>query len=265
MPKFKDLTVQKFSRLTVVRRLKPSPYPPLTAWIVQCKCGSPEKPVLGQSLRRGVTKSCGCLKRELDLHKNPSIYPNVRSLPHDLRGKKFGRLTPLYIVGHKPVAWECRCDCGKIVNIKAYNLLGKRKDGTMNTQSCGCLRSEVSGNLTRKRPYESLYNGFVASCKREVKISYEEFLTFTQTENCHYCNGTIAWAEFAPGLHGTRSAYYLDRKDNALGYMVTNVVVCCTRCNKIKSNQLTYEEMVKVGKTLHSLRKQKQAAAKAGA
>jgi hypothetical protein len=42
----------------------------------------------------------------------------------------------------------------------------------------------------------------------------------------------------------------LDRKDNLQGYTIENVVPACKRCNTVKSMYLTYDEMMKVAKTL---------------
>lgn len=49
-------------------------------------------------------------------------------------------------------------------------------------------------------------------------------------------------------------AYYLDRKNNDRGYEKGNLVVCCTRCNRGKSDQFSYEEWVEIGKTIRQLR-----------
>ena len=53
----------------------------------------------------------------------------------DLTGKRFERLTAVRVSGHKPVKWECVCDCGNVVNVSAGNLTKK----TNSTRSCGCL------------------------------------------------------------------------------------------------------------------------------
>lgn len=52
-----DLTGQRFGRLAVIS------YVPSTGWLCQCDCGS-ETRVCGTNLRRGHTRSCGCLKLE---------------------------------------------------------------------------------------------------------------------------------------------------------------------------------------------------------
>lgn len=66
----------------------------------------------------------------------------------DRRGKKYGRLKPIKIVGQTKnghMIWQCKCDCGNIVCISSDSL---RKNGT---KSCGCLNDEVrkSGNNRR--------------------------------------------------------------------------------------------------------------------
>ncbi len=61
MPKFKDLTGLKFSRLTVTnnRTLTNQGY----KWMCICSCGK-EKFILSQKLSNGHTRSCGCLQTE---------------------------------------------------------------------------------------------------------------------------------------------------------------------------------------------------------
>ena len=62
MGKVKDLTGQKFNKLTVIKRVENDKRGEAT-WLCKCECGNSVK-VLGSSLRKGVTKSCGCYKRE---------------------------------------------------------------------------------------------------------------------------------------------------------------------------------------------------------
>lgn len=70
----------------------------------------------------------------------------------DLTGKRFGRLTVIRRVGTyrapsgptDPI-WECRCDCGKVVNVRRPAL----SSGC--TTSCGCYRTEqvIKANKAR--------------------------------------------------------------------------------------------------------------------
>ena len=57
----------------------------------------------------------------------------------DITGHRFGRLTAIRRDGVGDcwqAKWVCRCDCGKIVEVRGAAL---RKG---KTQSCGCLRVE---------------------------------------------------------------------------------------------------------------------------
>jgi hypothetical protein len=66
MAKFLDLTGQRYGRLTVIAR---SPEHRLVYWMCQCDCGG-TKTVFAGSLRRGLTKSCGCLSSETTATRN---------------------------------------------------------------------------------------------------------------------------------------------------------------------------------------------------
>lgn len=57
----------------------------------------------------------------------------------DLTGRRFGRLLVVSETSKRSgsaVIWRCQCDCGKIIEIPARNLLH------CGTVSCGCLRRE---------------------------------------------------------------------------------------------------------------------------
>ncbi|MDR6555431.1 AP2 domain-containing protein [Paenibacillus qinlingensis] len=55
---FIDLTGMTFGRLTVIKLTDKR-----STWLCKCICGE-EKYILGNNLRRGLTKSCGCLRKE---------------------------------------------------------------------------------------------------------------------------------------------------------------------------------------------------------
>lgn len=58
-----DLTGETFGRLTVIGRGVSREKRPVTAWNCVCSCGTATT-VSTQRLRSGMTKSCGCLRRE---------------------------------------------------------------------------------------------------------------------------------------------------------------------------------------------------------
>lgn len=62
MPRLIDLTGQRFGRLVVVERVENSA-DGRARWLCRCDCGQ-SKTVLGEHLKKGRTKSCGCAKSE---------------------------------------------------------------------------------------------------------------------------------------------------------------------------------------------------------
>lgn len=72
MPPFMDLTDSVFGRLKVVGRVSDIAYPSGAAqvgYLCRCTCGV-EKVLNSGRLRSGMTKSCGCLRREVTAKKN---------------------------------------------------------------------------------------------------------------------------------------------------------------------------------------------------
>lgn len=66
MGKFEDLTGQKFDRLTVIARAENHVQPcgsQYVQWFCKCECGK-EVIVSASNLKKGHTKSCGCLQKE---------------------------------------------------------------------------------------------------------------------------------------------------------------------------------------------------------
>lgn len=69
MRKLLDISGMRYGRLTVIERAEDyvsSQGNKCTQWLCRCDCGN-TKVVQGGSLRKGETKSCGCLNRELSV------------------------------------------------------------------------------------------------------------------------------------------------------------------------------------------------------
>jgi hypothetical protein len=60
--------------------------------------------------------------------------------------------------------------------------------------------------------------------KIQFLLSFDEYKEVA-TQPCYYCNSDQIY-------QGTG----LDRVDNTMGYIITNVVSCCGTCNQMKSN-----------------------------
>jgi hypothetical protein len=101
-----------------------------------------------------------------------------------------------------------------------------------------------------------MFNRLCQWARHPVEIAYEDYLRFVD-QPCHYCNALLDWQPHA--LRTKNGAvYYIDRKDNALGYTRSNSVACCSRCNRAKGEDFTYEEWVVIGKLIRQWREQKK-------
>lgn len=73
--RFIDLTGKKYGKLTVIKRT--SPIGEKVLWLCKCDCGN-ELEVYATYLGTGDTKSCGCLKKEMESINLREEYDNKR-------------------------------------------------------------------------------------------------------------------------------------------------------------------------------------------
>lgn len=127
MSKVIDMTGQRCGMLTVLRRAENTKIGQ-AQWECQCDCGKIVI-ALGQYLRNGKIKSCGCWRDSVG-HLNFK----------DITGQQFTKLTVIKYVGldnNKHSLWECKCECGKTIIVTKPNLTNNT------TKSCGCLKSSA--------------------------------------------------------------------------------------------------------------------------
>lgn len=157
MAQYKNLLGNRYGMLVAIEHMG-SDTSNNALWKCKCDCGN-EKVVNAHSLRRGDTKSCGCLQKK------------------NLQNKRFGRLLVIKEVGrnaHRNTLWECECDCGNVAIVDASSLISGH------TISCGCYMRETSRNTrtTHGKSNERLYvvwQGMLNRCKNENHISYHNY------------------------------------------------------------------------------------------
>lgn len=144
MGKIKDITGEKFGKLTVINcagKLDGKNY----FWNCQCDCGQ-IKPILGTSLRNGNTKSCGCGKFD-GFKKHNEQQTQETLIPI---GTRFGKLIIVQSIGYKPqyegavknrMWYLCQCDCGNICETHGNLLKSNAKI------SCGCINSRGENKI----------------------------------------------------------------------------------------------------------------------
>lgn len=164
----KNIVGKTFGRLTVVK-LAPKVDGKRRKWLCLCSCGNYIE-VDTSSLSSGLTRSCGCLNKEL---------ASERAMI-DLSGKKFGKLSVISrsgSSGDRRVMWLCECDCGnQTITSGRRLLLGQ-------TCSCGCIKSKAELEI----------KNILSRCKIE-------FMPQKTFPNCVY-KGVLFFDVYIPSLN----------------------------------------------------------------
>lgn len=230
---------QKFGRLTCVKFSHDKEYSRSDRdsnvvhhyYHFKCDCGN-EKIISLNSVKRGLTKSCGCLNQE------------NRKKTKDITNQRFGKLIalePISIGKAGCIEWKCRCDCGNIVNVSISYL------NCGDTKSCGCLNQENRKRKCSEHPnwkgYEeislSYWNNMIKTGLKRgfgTSISIEEAweLFLQQNRKCALTGLPLTFAnEYGSNNSRYRTAS-LDRIDSSKGYDKENVQWVHKRVNKMK-------------------------------
>lgn len=175
-------------------------------------------------------------------------------------GNIFGNLTVVSLdkIHKRQKFWNCLCVCGNTVIRCTGQLNRGSKIGTI--QSCRkCSQRINKSKDLGESSWRILFNNYLAGAKRrnlQFEISFEQFKDICG-KNCHYCDNP-------PSKHNRyvredgklvskisqftadRSWIYwngIDRKVNGVGYILSNILPCCSECNSMKGT-LDYNDFI---------------------
>lgn len=99
---------------------------------------------------------------------------------------------------------------------------------------------EMWNNWYKNNPERSPRRRFTESKNKAIKLrrinwelTFEEYTSLIFLP-CYYCNNELG--------EPVKRSCGLDRLDSNIGYILSNVVSCCSLCNTIKNDRLTPEE-----------------------
>lgn len=142
-------------------------------------------------------------------------------------GTRFGKLVTVERADdlYGETAYKCQCDCGNVIAAVSASNLRKGQKG------CNiCARRLLKGEAG----FNKLLGGYKAGAKKRglaFELTKDEFRKLV-TSDCAYCGNlpsSVAKARFGDFTHNG-----VDRMDNDLGYVSSNVVPCCKWCNPAK-------------------------------
>ena len=193
MTAIKDLTGQKFGKLTVLYRAENHVSKngnTRVTWHCQCDCGN-ELDVMALNLTRNHTVSCGCSRAD-----------GRKKLTRDITGERFGNLTGIRKIENTDrTKWLFKCDCGNEViaylsNVTSGKTLSCGKKCGLKIQNpisdkpkgySGDLTGQRFGRLFVKQKLEN-ENGYtmflcLCDCGNE-KVVRGNYLKYGTTKSC---------------------------------------------------------------------------------
>lgn len=216
---------KRVGKLLVIRKVDKK-------WECICDCGTTYY-CKAAYLSKGHITSCGCKKNK------------------NLIGKKFGRLTVLRFIGknnNNKRLFECRCECGNIINAISAKLMCGRK------VSCGCKGKEDQLKRQWKGYGEisgSLWTRIVNQAKLrniEIDVTIQDVwnLFLKQERKCKLTDLPLNFSSSYWATNGTAS---LDRINSKLGYTKDNIQWVHKDVNQMKmdlNEQYFLEMCVKI-------------------
>ena len=177
----------------------------------------------------------------------------------DMSGIVVGRLKVVefaHIGKTRKAMWKCICQCGEIKFLATDTIKSGR------VRSCGCLKREVDREKMKRIGYlgiaantldpgmcafNAMYGAYKSSARKrgyDFKLTKEQFRDLTSGP-CYFC-GTEKSQNYTKGKNGQYVCNGIDRADNDVGYILTNCLSCCKRCNigKHIMNKEQFTEMV---------------------
>lgn len=188
-----------------------------------CRCDDCKKvkseyrkrsPITTHGTRWGYDKGCRCNKcKQSKADYWHKLHPNAKPPVTDIE-KQLRKCT-----------W-----CDEVKSLEEFprnirEFLGRSYD----CKPCHNKRSRDNKNTPGHR--YSTYKSSARFTKKSFDLSFEEFMSFWK-KPCYYCENEI-------------DGIGLDRKDSKDGYNLNNIVPCCWRCNRSKSD-LTTDQFIQM-------------------
>lgn len=171
-----------------------------------------------------------------------------KQLSKNFIGKRFGKLTIKNLVEVKEGSegirwmWDCVCDCGKSRTIRREYILHHKVFGVV--LACSSCAHTQANDHRRTDGWGRVYGMYKTGAKKRKLI-----FSLTREDVQKLCSAPCVYCGALPGEGFSKSCKQLrwdkprsnerngvDRKDSKVGYVLSNCVSCCSRCNWAKSD-----------------------------
>jgi 5-methylcytosine-specific restriction endonuclease McrA len=148
----------------------------------------------------------------------------------------------------------------KKYHFKLKKYYQKNKEKILKKQARYCKRNKKriyqyhkKYSLTAEGIYSTLKH-YAPRRKIYFNLSRNDFINWynRQSPKCSYCLRDFKTTVKSDYLNQKARRLTIDRKNNEKGYSINNLALACRRCNNIKGDYFTYQEMLKIGKIIYS-------------
>ncbi len=195
-----------------------------------CDCGTNNFITYRSAVIRpnGGTKSCGCL---------------AASRRINLVGQRFGLLVVTKRAktlnkNNKYISvWLCKCDCGSIVTIPTYSLIGKGNK----TKSCKCAWKRTGNKSPLFKGIGEISGNYLTRLKRrdlKIEVTLEQIwnLFLKQNRKCALSGLEIDFGDQSVIVSKRKQTASLDRIDSSKDYTIDNIQWVHRDINWMKSD-----------------------------
>jgi hypothetical protein len=163
----------------------------------------------------------------------------MHSSLQNIANKRFGKLIVIKLLPERyngNAIWECNCDCGQTTKSTTADLKRGRK------KSCGCNTRKGCGRILdrQKALCKKFYKKSIVKRSKKLGMQYdldlESFIKLIKSE-CFYCGKQPNHAFKDRISNAVLICNGIDRVNNNMGYLKSNVVTCCYTCNMAKGTR----------------------------
>ena len=135
---------------------------------------------------------------------------------------------------------------------KTYDKVYRKKNCKIISKKMSIWFSSTKGIFQILKNNVRVHNERKNSKKIKIVVIREDFIKWydNQEKNCYYCSKTLAELKLNVKDPFYKNRLSIDRKDNDKDYELKNMVLACYRCNTIKGDYFTEQEMLEIGKII---------------
>jgi len=140
--------------------------------------------------------------------------------------------------------------CGETKSLSEFGKHSASKDGI----NPWCKKCVNASSRKWSKTSAGIYSGITGRTnyykRKQVHIDREDFIEWydTQQRICVYCDILEKNLYILQEHYGSvKTRLTVDCMDNTLGYSKGNLVLACDKCNQIKNNVLSFDEMKYIG------------------